>query len=400
MAQSAGTSPGESDGAGAGRFAGSFAEVEVGLDEGISLGDISSLPRAPGGEMEVLDDGMSVRVQLPTESVEALIEQGAEITVLREFILMEGGATEGSAPKSDVSPLTVCSGNYIDADSPLDVYIVKPWPTYYGSLIDFSSVPGGYTVSCIDVHYEVRNLLLYSTVDVALSDENYMYLYTLVNGWLGLDGDIVQTRTGITAFNGKALNQIWVLWATDYYANGRGYIDYWWIKLYCEMTLPIQVAMKFTPQALNPAGRGTWVKAHFVLPEGFVVEDVNASSPARIEPGCIESEYLNVFVNEDGLVEIEAAFDRAEFCGLAPGDQTMEVTVVGWLASGQQFYGTDTIKITNNGPKFLAGLASYWLAGDCSKPDWCGGFDLDQDSVVNFVDLVLFDGCCIEVVSE
>jgi hypothetical protein len=29
---------------------------------------------------------------------------------------------------------------------------------------------------------------------------------------------------------------------------------------------------------------------------------------------------------------------------------------------------------------------------DCGEPDWCVGFDLDRDSVVNFVDFALFDG--------
>ena len=71
----------------------------------------------------------------------------------------------------------------------------------------------------------------------------------------------------------------------------------------------VQVQMRFTPQALNPGSQGNWVKAHFVLPEGFVVEDVNINEPARItepfEPD-IQSDHINVFVNDDGLVEVEA----------------------------------------------------------------------------------------------
>jgi hypothetical protein len=75
----------------------------------------------------------------------------------------------------------------------------------------------------------------------------------------------------------------------------------------------------------------------------------------------------------------------------------MEVMVVGWFTDGRQFCGRDTIRITRNYLKYVADLAYYWLAGDCGKPDWCGGVDLDQDSVVNFVDFARFDGCCIEV---
>ncbi|MHC4648485.1 MAG: hypothetical protein ACYTBJ_23750, partial [Planctomycetota bacterium] len=129
--------------------------------------------------------------------------------------------------------------------------------------------------------------------------------------------------------------------------------------------LPVEVAMRFTPQALNPGSKGNWMKAHFVLPEGYAVGDVDANRPAVVEAGGIESDYINVFVNDDGLVEIEAAFDRGEFCGIVTGGEPMEVTVVGSLSSGQQFYGTDTIKITTNFLKYLGTLASRWLEGGC-----------------------------------
>jgi hypothetical protein len=158
----------------------------------------------------------------------------------------------------------------------------------------------------------------------------------------------------------------------------------------------VEASLRFTPQALNPGIQGNWVKAHLVLPEGYAVEDVNSNTPVVVYPGGIESDYMNVFINEDGSVEIEAAFDRVDFCGSGPFDGT--VTVSGVLTSGQHFVGTDTIKIVSNNLKYVADLASYWLQTDCGKPDWCGGADLNQDSVVNFADLALFDGCCIEVV--
>jgi parallel beta-helix repeat protein len=170
-----------------------------------------------------------------------------------------------------------------------------------------------------------------------------------------------------------------------------------------ELVAPVEVALRFTPQTVNPESRGKWVRAHFVLPEGYVVEDVDANRPARItepfEPD-IESEYMNVFVNEDGLVEIEAAFDRGEFCAGGIDGNSIEVTAVGSFTTGRYFYGTETIKITTNYLKYVADLASYWLAADCGKPDWCGGVDLDQDSLVNFRDFALFDGCCVEVVAD
>ncbi|MHC4624621.1 MAG: PKD domain-containing protein, partial [Planctomycetota bacterium] len=166
---------------------------------------------------------------------------------------------------------------------------------------------------------------------------------------------------------------------------------------------PVEVAMRLTPQAVNPESKGNWVKAHFVLPEGYVAEDVDANKPARIsepfEPD-VESEYMNVFVNEDGFVEIEAAFDRGEFCGAGIDRGSVEVTVVGSFTTGQKFYGTETVKITTNYLNYLADLAYYWLEAGCGGPDWCDGVDLNQDATVNFVDLALFDGCCIEVIAD
>ena len=158
----------------------------------------------------------------------------------------------------------------------------------------------------------------------------------------------------------------------------------------------IETPMQFTPQTLNPDSKGKWVKAHFVLPEGFVVEDVDVNTPAALEPLGIESDYINVFINEDGLVEIEVAFGRAEFCGATMDYGPAEVIVIGKLTSGQDFYGTDTIRIITNNLKYLAVLSSYWLETGCGKPDWCGGADLDQNFVVDFIDFALFDGCCIK----
>jgi len=161
-----------------------------------------------------------------------------------------------------------------------------------------------------------------------------------------------------------------------------------------------EVRLKFTPQALGPADKGMWVKAHLVLSEGFAVDDVNANIPAtlRFLGAESQSEYMNIFINEDGLVEIEAAFDRAAFCTNGPAEGT--VKVIGLFTNGHYFYGTDSIKIINNSLKKLAVLASHWLRPDCRPPDWCDGLDLDHDSTVNFIDLAMLDACCIEIVTQ
>ena len=168
----------------------------------------------------------------------------------------------------------------------------------------------------------------------------------------------------------------------------------------------VEVQMKFTPQAFNPNSQGNWFKLHFVLPEGFVVEDVDVSKPALCKlmdtDGVAESNDMNVFVNEEGLVEIEAFFDRGAFSLCRNGKAERNVIILGILCGtrGQYFYGTDTIKIINKTWGHLAGFGSHWLEEGCGEPDWCSGQDLNQDSVVNLTDFALFHSCCIEIVAE
>jgi predicted phosphodiesterase len=166
-----------------------------------------------------------------------------------------------------------------------------------------------------------------------------------------------------------------------------------------EFTLvsPLEVHTQVTPQALNPDSRNKWVKAHFVLPEGFSVDDVDVNTPVKIWPLDIVSRYIDVSTNEAGLVKIESGFDRRRFCRAVTDDSVTDIRAVGWLTSGQYFYGTSTVRIIPNNLKYLASLTSYWLETECGNPDWCGGVDVDQDSTVDFADFALFDNCCIEV---
>ncbi|MHC4624666.1 MAG: metallophosphoesterase [Planctomycetota bacterium] len=163
---------------------------------------------------------------------------------------------------------------------------------------------------------------------------------------------------------------------------------------------PIEVPVKFTPQALNPTSSGNWVKAHLILPEEFTVEDVDANKPAVLEPPGTESESMKILINDDGLVEIIAAFARADLCRAAPADDVTEIRVAAYFATGRQFCGIQNVKITKSSLEYLAGLASHWLEEGCDKADWCDGLDLDQNSVVNFTDFAIFDGCCIGIITE
>ena len=104
------------------------------------------------------------------------------------------------------------------------------------------------------------------------------------------------------------------------------------------------------------------------------------------------------YMDEDGLIQIEAAFDRAVFC--SNGSMLEDIVVIAQLTTGQYFYGIDTIRIKTNNLEYLAILTSYWLAGDCGVPDWCEGSDINQDGAVDFIDFAFFDGCCLEFIQN
>jgi len=151
---------------------------------------------------------------------------------------------------------------------------------------------------------------------------------------------------------------------------------------------PIELSMKLTPQTLNIFSQGKWVKAHFVLPAEYALEDIDCNSPAVLEPLAIESNYIYAFINEDELVELKIAFDRAAVCVGLENSGPFLATVIASFTNGQHFYGTDTITIINNHLEALAILSSNWMNTTCAAPDWCAGADINCDSTVNLFDFV------------
>ncbi|MEE8404187.1 MAG: SUMF1/EgtB/PvdO family nonheme iron enzyme, partial [candidate division Zixibacteria bacterium] len=107
---------------------------------------------------------------------------------------------------------------------------------------------------------------------------------------------------------------------------------------------PIEAQMRLTPQTLNCSSNGNWVKAHFVLPEGYLIEDVDTNKPATIDSLTFSSDHMNVFYNDDGLVEIEVAFLRNDFCSTGLFGNT-GLTVRGFFTDKTTYYGTDTVRI-------------------------------------------------------
>ncbi|MHC4361460.1 MAG: alkaline phosphatase, partial [Planctomycetota bacterium] len=185
-------------------------------------------------------------------------------------------------------------------------------------------------------------------------------------------------------------------------ANARfvsGIIDNTEIFAIATMPVPIEIPMRFTPQVLNPDSQGNWLKAHLILPDGISAADVDINTPAKLWPLGIESDYINVFVDEDefGGTGVEIGFDRSSFCEAVGNYGPAEVTVLGRLVSGKYFSGVDIIRIIANDPEYLGRLCSYWLQESCRPDDWCGGADADRNSEIDFTDFALFDSCCIQV---
>jgi hypothetical protein len=202
------------------------------------------------------------------------------------------------------------------------------------------------------------------------------------------DGSIVGWGAGGTEqFSWPLLGQAIPPDGNDFVAIAAG--GFHSLAIRREPPVSIEATVKITPKALNCTSRGKWVKVYFVLPADLTVEDVDSNILGRIESLGVEADYMEVFVNDDGLVRVEMIFDRAAFCDALTDGGAIEITVKGFLTNGHYFYGTETIKIIDNIFEHLAFLSSQWLRADCSKPDWCQGADIDQDSMVNLYDYTI-----------
>ncbi|MHC4545655.1 MAG: GLUG motif-containing protein [Planctomycetota bacterium] len=209
-------------------------------------------------------------------------------------------------------------------------------------------------------------------------------------GGTGLPTEEMKMQTTFTDagwdFVGEAVNGIEDIW----FIGQQDYPHLWWEGM--------EVPVKLTPRKLNCRSYGNWVKARLTLPQGFTVADVDSNKPAVLHSFGFQSLPLYVFVNKDKLVEIEAAFERSAVCSLA-GDWPQELTVAGFLADGNIFLGTSTVRIIHPGMKVIEELASCWLQGDCVNPTWCDGIDMNRDSLVNLLDYALLMNINVEFVT-
>ncbi len=249
-----------------------------------------------------------------------------------------------------------------------------------------------YSTGSVSGRYSVGGLLgdNWGNVTVSFWDIQTSGLTTSAGGTGLPTAEMQDANTFIDAgwdFVGETFNGIEDIW----FIPQQDYPRLWWEGM--------QVPMKLTPRKLNCRSEGNWVKAHLTLPEGFTFADVDSNRPSVLHSIGFESAPLYVFVNENGLVQIEAAFERLSLCSLT-GDWPDKLTVTGFLADGNIFLGTSNIKIIHPGMKVIEELAWYWLNADCVHPDFCNEIDMNRDSFVNLLDYAILLNSQVEFISE
>jgi hypothetical protein len=166
---------------------------------------------------------------------------------------------------------------------------------------------------------------------------------------------------------------------------------------------PIEAQLRILPALMIRCGPLQRLMAILRLPEDITKEQVDSNELLVLSPGQIpaSSQYVFGFPPwRPRSVVVVGMFDKGELMAAITDNGRVEVQVFGKLKNGQQFFGKDEVWIMATDIRCLVGFAMHWLEADCSDPDWCEGFDLNYDGIVNLLDFALTDGCSIEVLSE
>jgi parallel beta-helix repeat protein/predicted outer membrane repeat protein len=118
-----------------------------------------------------------------------------------------------------------------------------------------------------------------------------------------------------------------------------------------EAVATIQGELLVQPNKVNRNARGKKIFAVMRLPEPIVEDDIDMSEPLVLYPGAIEAMEQNLFQpggTAQSSVRIRAVFDRVELLGTMPGNEDVDVTIIGRLISGEYFYGSEAITIVSS----------------------------------------------------
>ncbi len=314
-----------------------FAEIEVTLSESLTAADLTRLPRAPGSRVRLLEGGKRATAQLAATVVGDLIEQGQDVTVVRDFLLSERRVMDAEIQADGYPAGVSLYSQGAVADSNEADQAISEWDWIYSS-ISLSGAPSKAVVTTVDVHFEIVHPAV-EELCMDLCDETRMHRCNL---WLMNDqgGErLSRTVTGITEFAGEQANQTWVLRSTDVRMGNVGYVDSWWIKVYYD----------------GPWDVGTHDdREHPVVVEGGApYASTTLGATGQLASSCGYRDALDVWhsytamqtgpvtvrVESDEFDTTVAVFDPPG-AELACGDDDCESTnsvIVMWMAAGKEY---------------------------------------------------------------
>ncbi len=367
--------PEKSKGRCAGKTPQNFTEVEVTLDEQFTLDYLSALQLAPGSEPQMAGEPNRAIMQLSAEQVKALVNQGADVQILRRFVLIEGTEPKGRKKDVGLSPIPQrspqansrrvhgegsaspfaknaylasiddanCYGENVD-----DVYIPDCPNEWVYSAILISCAPGGAMVSSIDVHYYITHGWVGDLI-VEVSNQQDTCPYRLYDA-PGTSGSYLdETVYGISVCNGEPVNQWWVLWARDTYdCLDDGYIRDWWIKVYyggggatpphdeCPNSIPVYDGVPYDGNTIGATGDFNSTCSYYDQLDVWHTYTPSANSRVTISlANSLFDTTLSVFDGCGGN-EIACNDDICFPCASGPHIYQSELTM--FMEGGQTYY--------------------------------------------------------------
>lgn len=115
-----------------------------------------------------------------------------------------------------------------------------------------------------------------------------------------------------------------------------------------EVVGPMEASVRVLPRTINRKSRGRGVLAIMRLPEGVDGNEIDKGWGAVFEPGGVEARLLRVLSGRDGA-SLFAMFDRDKVIDALGGEGNVQVNVICRLVSGRYLYGTDKLKVIDNG---------------------------------------------------